>query len=211
MIKSDDILAAELVDALVAKHGAEESRRLLAATLSLFRGPEPHDLRKASLDWSVRCLQACFLEPVQDLVKEHPADDVDEEGETFWSGTRRYPKVSSLSESDKAQLEVVATAAALRLDLAGQAPSRGAAEAVTMEEVHAAFQRVEAEEAEVAGRDEMLWAEFEYAGGEAQEVGKSQRDTEGNGSGGDGATEASAHRLAMALLERCVALSEENE
>ena len=106
-------------------------------------------------------------------------------------------------------MEVVATAAALRLDLAGQAPSRGAAEAVTMEEVHAAFQRVEAEEAEVAGRDEMLWAEFEYAGVEAQEDGKSQRDTEGNGSGGDGATEASAHRLAMALLERCVALSEE--
>jgi ubiquitin-activating enzyme E1 len=51
------------------------------------------EIKEASLDWSVRLVSKMFKTSIQNLLKQHPIDSVDEDGKPFWSGTRKAPKV----------------------------------------------------------------------------------------------------------------------
>lgn len=55
-------------------------------------------LRKGSLEWAVKLAHKLFNVAVTQLLQEHPPGSLDDEGEPFWSGTRRVPKVLSYSK-----------------------------------------------------------------------------------------------------------------
>eukprot|EP00957_Ditylum_brightwellii_P039383 2978937-Ditylum_brightwellii.AAC.1 len=57
-------------------------------------------VREASLRWAVNLADSLFRASIEDLLKQHPIDSVDEDGEPFWSGTRRTPKVLSYGDRD---------------------------------------------------------------------------------------------------------------
>ena len=50
-------------------------------------------LMKDSITWAVRLYHKLFVEATEDLLKKHPQDSLDEDGEPFWSGTRRIPRI----------------------------------------------------------------------------------------------------------------------
>ena len=63
------------------------------------------DVKKASTMWAIQLMKKLFTEAIHELLRKHPIDSVDEEGDPFWSGTRRAPKPLVFDESrdDEAQ------------------------------------------------------------------------------------------------------------
>lgn len=57
--------------------------------------------------WAVRTALTLFHDEIESLVKEHPADSLDEDGSPFWSGSRRLPKPLTFADgSDSFQTDV---------------------------------------------------------------------------------------------------------
>jgi len=48
-------------------------------------------LKESSLNWAVNLSRKLFCSAMQELLKQHPLDHLDEDGIPFWSGTRRAP------------------------------------------------------------------------------------------------------------------------
>ena len=80
-------------------------------------------IQNTSLKWAAKLAYDLFFKASRDLIEEHPLDSKDEDGEPFWSGTRRPPKALLLdvepvdSEQDlvnKSLLDFVKGAARLR-------------------------------------------------------------------------------------------------
>ena len=59
-----------------------------------------NDVREACIRWAVDCAYNLFHDSIEDLLRQHPIDSVDEDGELFWSGTRRVPKMLDYNHSD---------------------------------------------------------------------------------------------------------------
>jgi ubiquitin-activating enzyme E1 len=92
--------------------------------------------RREALNWATRLAISLFFDSAVQLMKEHPMESLDEDGEPFWTGTRRPPKALMFASSDFSEhsttnehlIEFVRTAARLRLEtllpsLAGKAAS----------------------------------------------------------------------------------------
>ena len=57
-------------------------------------------IKEEALDWSVRLVSKMFVTSIQKLLKQHPIDSLDEDGEPFWSGTRKAPKVLEYMDAE---------------------------------------------------------------------------------------------------------------
>jgi len=56
-------------------------------------------VRTNALSWSAALAMKLFYQASADLLAKHPLNSVDEDGEPFWSGTRRPPRMLSFSNS----------------------------------------------------------------------------------------------------------------
>ena len=85
-------------------------------------------VKTVSTGWAIRLAHKLFNESVEDLLRQHPLDSVDEDGEPFWTGTRRAPKALSFGVSasgdpieqattDEHLVDFVRTAARLRIEM----------------------------------------------------------------------------------------------
>mmetsp|Transcript_22065 Transcript_22065/g.48077 ORF Transcript_22065/g.48077 Transcript_22065/m.48077 type:complete len:1256 (+) Transcript_22065:79-3846(+) len=93
-------------------------------------------VKYASIAWAINLAHKLFNKSVQDLLRQHPLDSVDEDGEPFWTGTRRAPKVLSYNDAGEVSSEhcavnehlvdFVRTAARLRAE--NYLPQDGSAE-----------------------------------------------------------------------------------
>jgi ubiquitin-activating enzyme E1 len=57
-------------------------------------------IRETCIQWAVAYANNLFHDSIEDLLRQHPVYSVDEDGELFWSGTRRAPKVLEYIDSD---------------------------------------------------------------------------------------------------------------
>jgi ubiquitin-activating enzyme E1 len=83
-------------------------------------------IRATALDWAVKTAHELFHKAVADLLAQHPVDSRDEDGEPFWSGSRRVPKALVFLKADPEDsqqaaintnlIEFVRSAARLRLE-----------------------------------------------------------------------------------------------
>lgn len=49
-------------------------------------------VKRASLNWAIEQAHNLFFTSMEQLIQKHPVDSLDEDGQPFWSGTRRVPK-----------------------------------------------------------------------------------------------------------------------
>eukprot|EP00522_Entomoneis_paludosa_P005715 CAMPEP_0172455644 /NCGR_PEP_ID=MMETSP1065-20121228/12171_1 /TAXON_ID=265537 /ORGANISM="Amphiprora paludosa, Strain CCMP125" /LENGTH=1266 /DNA_ID=CAMNT_0013208113 /DNA_START=42 /DNA_END=3842 /DNA_ORIENTATION=- len=54
-------------------------------------GKDVEEIRSQSLQWAVSLAKKLYVESVDMLLKQHPLNSKDEDGDDFWSGTRRPP------------------------------------------------------------------------------------------------------------------------
>ena len=107
------ILSTTSVDAfsrsLLQKLGedaAVESATELAEDLVVFNSNEKLDnVKEESIKWAVALSKRLFQSSIQKLLRQHPLDSVDEDGEYFWTGTRRAPSPLIYSKGDDISAE----------------------------------------------------------------------------------------------------------
>lgn len=58
-------------------------------------------IRAACIRWAANYAMELFNDAIEDLLRQHPVDSVDEDGEVFWSGSRRVPKALAYIDSDE--------------------------------------------------------------------------------------------------------------
>ena len=54
-------------------------------------------VRQNAIEWAVTLATRLFRDAIDELLQEHPEDSLDEDGEPFWSGTRKVPRPLSFS------------------------------------------------------------------------------------------------------------------
>lgn len=103
-----------------------EDLKLAAAAMQA----SDQSIREDSLHWASMLAYKLFFQTAQELRVEHPADSLDEDGEPFWSGTRRPPQPLAYSGSslhhpqtqqsrvDDNMIEFVRAASRLRVESA---------------------------------------------------------------------------------------------
>jgi ubiquitin-activating enzyme E1 len=62
-------------------------------------------LEELSMEWAIRLFEDNLQAKIRALLKEHPADSLNEDGQHFWSGARRMPKELNFQFSDDNPLE----------------------------------------------------------------------------------------------------------
>lgn len=87
-----------LAEALVNDNGAESALRIARELREDITDARDVDIKTAALAWASRLQHSLFWQSVDGLLTEHPLDSVDEDGEPFWTGTRRAPKQLSYIE-----------------------------------------------------------------------------------------------------------------
>jgi len=65
-------------------------------------------VKKVSLEWAIREAHRLFYVAMDELIRKHPADSVDDDGAAFWSGTRRMPRPLRFTPLDSEEDEVSA-------------------------------------------------------------------------------------------------------
>ncbi len=82
----------EVVRGLLQKLGEEAAENFVS---ELYEDCKVYDsresLREASIEWAVNLARNLYHKTINDLLIKHPADSLDEDGEPFWSGTRKTP------------------------------------------------------------------------------------------------------------------------
>ncbi len=124
---------------------AEDVAKELAEDLPLMASPFEYSMiRDRSISWAIQLARRLFHDSIMQLLEEHPIDSIDDEGEPFWSGSRKPPTVLKLpgqvggnKESiDNNLVDFVRHAARLRIEtLFGQ----NADSTVSSKEVRAAL------------------------------------------------------------------------
>lgn len=87
---------------------SDDISRLLAALKNSQVTP------KSTVGWAVRTFDSTYRVDAKQLLKEHPAGEVDEEGVPFWGGSRRRPIPLAFDAADNAHRSFVLWAAVLR-------------------------------------------------------------------------------------------------
>ena len=91
-----------------------------------FEDSNRNEFRRHCILWAANLAFKLFRESVEALLREHPADSLDQDGEPFWSGSRKLPKalffvpssdVDSLQEAiNRNFIEFIRTCARLRME-----------------------------------------------------------------------------------------------
>ena len=85
----------DFVRDLVQKLGEEaatETASELAEDMIIFNDEDQFEnIKKTSIQWAVSLSQKLFYVAINELLRQHPLDSVDDDGEPFWTGTRRAP------------------------------------------------------------------------------------------------------------------------
>jgi hypothetical protein len=87
---------------------SDDISRLLAALNS------SQVTHKSVVEWAVRTFDSTYRVDAKQLLKEHPAGEVDNEGVSFWGGSRRRPTPLIFDAADGAHRSFVMWAAVLR-------------------------------------------------------------------------------------------------
>jgi ubiquitin-activating enzyme E1 len=93
------------LDAELGDEAALEAAKELVEDLSMMfaaTGDEQADktsMKRMAIEWAVNLGKELFHEAIVRLLEEHPIDELDEEGELFWSGSRKPPRPLSFSTS----------------------------------------------------------------------------------------------------------------
>ncbi len=69
--------------------------------------------------WALRRFDMWFVRNIRVLLKQFPADHLTENGEPFWTGTRRRPSIKAFDSSDDTHVDFVLAAAKLRATMLG--------------------------------------------------------------------------------------------
>ena len=82
---------------------AAEVAKELSQDLSMMIGDRDSDdaMKKMAIEWAIQLGKELFYETIVELLEEHPIDELDDEGEPFWSGSRKPPKPLSFSSIAK--------------------------------------------------------------------------------------------------------------
>jgi len=85
------------------------------------------EVRASCIQWAADYAMELFNDAIEGLLRQHPVDSVDEDGEVFWSGTRRVPKALAYIDSDDVDsqqrsinnnlVDFVRSAARLRIEM----------------------------------------------------------------------------------------------
>jgi len=95
---------ASFVKQLVNKHGDDISLGIVKDThediqnINQYKSM-PDLLRQDALRWAVYLFIDVFSTSITNLLRQHPPNSVDEDGEPFWSGTRRIPNALAYIEN----------------------------------------------------------------------------------------------------------------
>jgi len=76
---------------LVSDRGAESAVQVASQFKRDVLDSQSANPSKSALKWASGLLQRFFHDEIQNLLREHPLDSLDEDGEPFWSGPRRPP------------------------------------------------------------------------------------------------------------------------
>ena len=72
---------------------------------------------QVAVDWASKLFQKLFTSDVESLLKEHPLDEVDDEGNSFWGGARRRPVPLHLNIDDIHHKDFIVAASKLWLQV----------------------------------------------------------------------------------------------
>ena len=91
------------IDQDAGEEAALEIAKELSQDLSMMHGERSNNdsMKKMAVEWAIRLGKELFYETISALLEEHPIDEIDDEGELFWSGSRKPPKPSSFSLNDE--------------------------------------------------------------------------------------------------------------
>ena len=125
--------------------------------------PSLHAIREASIQWAANYAMELFNGAIEDLLRQHPIDSVDEDGEFFWSGSRRAPKVLTYIDSDNVDsqqksinnnlVDFVRAAARLRIEMFLPVGSSAEDSTVGTEEAIDAFRNLSKDDVTRFGQD----------------------------------------------------------
>lgn len=188
-------LESELGEA-AAMDAAKELRQDLAKP----NGSDKAALKEASITWAIELANELFYAATKKLLAQHPVDSLDEDGERFWSGSRKTPKMIwyfSDKDSDQQQALVnenyadfVRYAARLRLEaLVEDLVSAGGCE-ITKDEAIEALKKYNLPDSDGGSEDEspqvQIRTELHALGGNIwverpQNVAEFEKDDDSNG------------------------------
>jgi ubiquitin-activating enzyme E1 len=92
------------LQAELGKESSVESARDLLEDLEATECLDLPEWKAGALRWAVRCADKLFRQQIEVLLREHPVDSVDEDGEPFWSGSRRTPTPVTFREGTNISL-----------------------------------------------------------------------------------------------------------
>ena len=97
LLQSNDVnvVAQKLINGLSAEAAVQAARELKQDLKYDSSSSCAEDIRQDAIDWAAMEAKRLFFDAINALLKEHPVDSVDEDGEPFWSGTRRVPRALS--------------------------------------------------------------------------------------------------------------------
>jgi hypothetical protein len=73
--------------------------------------------QELAVEWASKLFRKLFTSDVENLLKEHPLDELDDEGNSFWGGARRRPVPLHLDVDDVYHKEFLVSASKLWLQL----------------------------------------------------------------------------------------------
>ncbi len=99
-----------LQDRLGEEVGMETAREIaedLELSIEFLNGQA--DFMNSCILWAVRLFYSMFVESIKQLLHQHPEDSLDEDGQPFWSKSRRMPRIIEyrvVEEDDAIQKEI---------------------------------------------------------------------------------------------------------
>ncbi|KAL3944878.1 MAG: hypothetical protein SGBAC_001021 [Bacillariaceae sp.] len=135
---------AERLESELGETAAIDAAKELRQDLAQPNGHDTMSLKEASIAWAVELANELFYDATKKLLAQHPEDSLDEDGERFWSGARKTPKMiwfSEETEPDSQQslvnenyADFVRYAARLRLEALLEDPASVGKYLITKEE-----------------------------------------------------------------------------
>lgn len=91
---------ASKIDHDLGDEAALDAAKELGEDLSVWN-LDTGSVRGASIDWAVHLAYAFFHDAIAKLLVQHPTDSLDEDGEPFWSGSRKVPRILSFDTAEE--------------------------------------------------------------------------------------------------------------
>lgn len=109
-----DEAAAAILAGMRAQSSDETLLRELEGTLVDLEIWDPVPSERRCVKWALDRFHELFDGNIRALLKEHPLDSTNEDGEPFWSGDRRVPRPSPFDPANPAHMDFLTTATLLK-------------------------------------------------------------------------------------------------